>query len=201
MRWRVEALAAILGGMVLYVSSAAAEVEPQRIGAYRDWETFAYVDGSEKVCYSASRPVKAEGNYTKRGDIHLVVARRVGGDEISVYPGYVYKKDSEVQIAIGPEKFQLFTHEGSAWTKNPDHDKLLLTAMRKAGDMVVVGTSSRGTVTTDTFSLRGLTQALEEAERACPAAKPKASPPPARQAQPEKAPAQPAQKAPAQKAR
>lgn len=190
----VTAAAATL--LILPADPAAAQSEPKRIGAFRDWEAYTYVEAEQKVCYAATRPTKAEGNYTKRGDIHLVVVRRPKGEEISLYPGYTYKKDSEVQIAIGAEKFQLITHEDSAWTKDPDHDKLLLAAMRKAGDMVATGTSARGNLTTDTFSLRGLSQALEEAEKACASAPPKAAP----AAQNKKPPPQkaPAQKAPAQ---
>jgi invasion protein IalB len=43
----------------------------------------------------------------------------------------------------------------------------MLDAMRKGSDLIVKGTSARGTGSTDQFSLKGLAQALERADQAC----------------------------------
>jgi invasion protein IalB len=43
----------------------------------------------------------------------------------------------------------------------------MLDAMRKGADLIIKGTSGRGTQTTDQFSLKGLTQAIERAEQEC----------------------------------
>jgi hypothetical protein len=39
--------------------------------------------------------------------------------------------------------------------------------MRKGADVVIKGTTSRGTQTTDTFSLKGITQAVDRAAQEC----------------------------------
>ncbi|MGB1026239.1 MAG: invasion associated locus B family protein, partial [Rhodospirillaceae bacterium] len=39
--------------------------------------------------------------------------------------------------------------------------------MKRGRDMIVKGTSSRGTVTTDTYSLSGVTAAMNAIDKAC----------------------------------
>ncbi|MBN8965564.1 MAG: hypothetical protein J0H89_09345 [Rhizobiales bacterium] len=51
--------------------------------------------------------------------------------------------------------------------KNAAEEGRLVEAMRKGADMVVKATTSRGTQTTDTFSLKGATQALDRAAQEC----------------------------------
>jgi invasion protein IalB len=43
----------------------------------------------------------------------------------------------------------------------------MVEALRKGSDVTVKGVSSKGTETTDTFSLKGLAQALDRAAQDC----------------------------------
>lgn len=43
----------------------------------------------------------------------------------------------------------------------------MVEAMRKSADLVVKGVSAKGTETTDTFSLKGLAQALDKIAHDC----------------------------------
>jgi hypothetical protein len=66
----------------------------------------------------------------------------------------------------GRNAFTLFTHDETAWAYDED-DAKLVTAMKAGSEMVVVGTSSRGTRTTDTYSLMGFTNAHEAITGEC----------------------------------
>ena len=46
-------------------------------------------------------------------------------------------------------------------------DAKLVQSMIRGADMVVQGTSSRGTLTTDTYSLKGFTAAYKAINKAC----------------------------------
>ena len=59
----------------------------------------------------------------------------------------------------------MYTQNDGAWVKNAAEEAKLVDAMRKGADLVVKATTSRGTETTDTFSLKGLAQALDRAAR------------------------------------
>ena len=142
----------------------------KRLGDFGDWSSFQFTENGNKACYMASQPKKAEGNYKKRGDVYAIVTHRPGEklrDEVSILAGYSYKKDSAVKVTIGGATFELFTQGDGAWAKDKPSDKSLVKAMIKGSSMVVKGTSSRGTKTTDTFSLKGFTKAYAAIGKAC----------------------------------
>ena len=56
----------------------------------------------------------------------------------------------------------MYTQNDGAWVKNAAEEAQLVDAMRKGADVVVKSESGRGTKTTDTFSLKGIAQALDK---------------------------------------
>ena len=100
-----------------------------------------------------------------RVHVELADARPLG--EVSVEAGYTYKPGSEVEITVDGQNFKLFTQGGNAWAYDEKGDRALLEAMRAGRQMVVKGTSSRGTLTTDTYSLAGFSAALQSIDKAC----------------------------------
>ncbi len=137
---------------------------------FGDWSAFADGEGKTRLCYMASAPTKAEGDYTKRGEMYALVTHRTADGSVgvvSIEAGYTYKTDSEVMVTIGDSTFSLFTDKGQAWARDRATDKALVDAMRAGATMVVKGTSSRGTLTTDTYSLNGFTAAYRAISKAC----------------------------------
>lgn len=155
----------------LLISMAPARAaDPELIGSYTDWNAFAYDEKSGKVCYMASSPQKAEGKYSKRGDIYLLIAHRKAEKSIgvvSVIAGYVYKNESSVTLKIGGTAFELFTDGNKAWARDDKGNKDMVRAMKRGRKMVVKGKSSRGTATTDTYSLTGFSAAYKAIGEAC----------------------------------
>jgi len=161
-------VAALLGAAALVPAVQAQGI--QRIGDHGDWSAFKFSEDGNPACYMSSEPTKATGDYKKRGDVFAIVThrpaeKRIG--EVSIITGYAYKKDSTVKVAIGKQNFELFTQEDSAWALDAAADKKLIAAMRKGNRMVVKGTSTRGTLTTDTYSLKGFTKAYRAIGKAC----------------------------------
>ena len=72
-----------------------------------------------------------------------------------------------MQLKIGSKSWNLFTDGSSAWAPTASEDKAIVKAMRAGSSMVVKGTSSRGTLTTDTYSLLGFSKALGDINQAC----------------------------------
>ncbi len=161
-------LTALLGAMALLPAAQAQGIK--RVGDFGDWSAFKFSEDSGLACYMSSEPTKAAGNYTKRGEVFAIVThrpaeKRIG--EVSIIAGYTYKKDSKVKVAIGKQNFDLFTQEDGAWALDTTADEKLVQAMKKGNRMVVKGTSSRGTLTTDTYSLIGFTKAYRAIGKAC----------------------------------
>ena len=144
--------------------------EPKSLGTFRDWSAFGYTDGDTLVCFIASQPTKAEGNYTQRGDIWILVTHRSPAGErdvVQVRTGYNYMENAPVTVTIGNETFTLFGEGESAWAFTRHDDRDLVTAMKAGVRMVIEGRSWRGTVTTDTYSLLGFTAAYDVISQTC----------------------------------
>ena len=61
----------------------------------------------------------------------------------------------------------MYTQNDGAWVKNAAEEAQMVDAMRKGADLVIKGVSARGTKTTDTFSLKGISQALDRVAQEC----------------------------------
>ncbi len=150
---------------VLLLSASPAEAE--FLGKFGDWEAHTASDGGATVCYAATVPTKSEGNYTRRGDIFLLVSHRPNDNQtgvVSMEAGYPYGDNSQVKARIGGADFPMFPSGELSFAFD---DPPLVQAMIRGADMVVTGTSRRGTLTTDTFSLTGFTAAYRAASQAC----------------------------------
>ncbi|MCR9219206.1 MAG: invasion associated locus B family protein [Alphaproteobacteria bacterium] len=168
--WRPGAalLAAAAAAVFMHGLSGAAAAD-EVLGQFRDWTAHTYMQDGAKMCSMYSRPLKDEGNYTRRGDIwgfviHRPADNRIG--EVSFAMGYPIKPDSPVIVEIGNQRFELFTDGEGAFAR-PEDDPKLVRAMRAGLEMVVRGVSTRGTATKDTYSLRGFTNASNAINRAC----------------------------------
>ena len=160
-------LALVLTAFLAWGAAPARAAEPELIGSYADWNAFTYDEKGGKVCYMAGSPQKAEGKYSKRGDIYVLITHRKAEKStgvISVIAGYVYKKDSSVRLKIAAAAFELFTDGNKAWARD---DKDMVRTMKRGRKMVVKGTSARGTATTDTYSLTGFSAAYKAIGEAC----------------------------------
>jgi invasion protein IalB len=168
----LAALALLAGILAPSIDRAAAQsAEPEAIGSFGDWQAVTFAENGNKGCYITSKPTKEEGQYSQRGRVYVLVTHRPADgsfDVVSVVAGYTYGDSSDVTLTIDQTDFALFTSKDTAWAPDSATDKQLVEAMKKGNSMVVRGTSSRGTKTTDTYSLSGFTKAYQAIAEACP---------------------------------
>lgn len=153
-------------------SGALAQVSTNRVAAETDWSVF--VEESPKECWGVSAPKETvntkDGKPTsvRRGDILLFVTFRPGGQgEVSFTGGYPFAGGSTVGLDIGGTKFDLFSDGEWAWAGSKDDDAKIIAAMKSGASAVLTARSARGTQTADTFSLSGISAALDEAAKRC----------------------------------
>lgn len=156
--------------IALFSFSAQAEA-PQLIGEYDDWSAYSYHEGKNLVCYMASTPQKSEGKYNRRGDVYVVITHRPADksfDVVNFVAGYTYKNDAKVVVKIGKDTItDFFVESDKAWTMNANIDKKLVDTMKKGERLIIDGTSTKGTVTKDTYSLKGFTSAYRAISTKC----------------------------------
>jgi hypothetical protein len=151
---------------------ATAQESTNRVATITDWNVF--VEESPKECWGVSKPKETVNSRdgkpvsVRRGDILLFVTFRPGKPgEISFTGGYPFAGGSTVKVDVGGTVFELFTDGEWAWPGSPEDDAALLKALKAGSDAVVSARSGKGTQTKDTFSLRGFTAAMEDAEKRC----------------------------------
>lgn len=162
-------LLTFLAAAALMPASAQAS-EATQISTHGAWAVYSFMENGNKVCYMAATPQKSEGQYSSRGDIYALITHRPAEGTKNVFSyitGYPYKEGSEVTIEVAGQKFTLFTQDETAWAADADADNRLAEAIRKGSTMTVKGMSKRGTLTTDTFSLKGSGEAYDAVSKEC----------------------------------
>src|SRR5215218_388098 len=151
---------------------AGEEGQPTLLGTYGDWGAYTAAPGGKKVCFALAKPKtsKTEPAGRKRDPAYIFISTRPAENvknEVSVIIGYPFKPSSDATAEIGTAKFAMYTQNDGAWIKNVAEEARMVEAMRKGVDLMVKGTSGRGTQSTDQYSLKGLAQALDKIEQEC----------------------------------
>ncbi|MCH1541876.1 MAG: invasion associated locus B family protein [Alphaproteobacteria bacterium] len=172
---KITFFAGILGLVALSVGHA----NDRLVGEYGDWRLFANDSGQAKSCFIVGEPKRSTPQNARRGDIFLIVSHRPGQgvrNELSVRIGYPFSATSEPFARVGSDEYGFFTgvqvENGAdewAWLEELDNQARLVTAMKRGNELVFKGTSARGTLTTDSYSLKGVTAAMKALDAACPA--------------------------------
>jgi Invasion associated locus B (IalB) protein len=163
-------VAAATFGIWISVTCAYAQASPTVLGTFDFWEAYKSGSGADAVCWAVSQPQAKEPATAKRDPIYFMVttwpkAKKV--NEPSVVIGYKFKAAAEATIQVGSDKFNFLTKDDAAWLMDNAQEKRLVAAMRGASELTVKGMSLRGTLTTDTYSLKGLSSALDKIAEGC----------------------------------
>ena len=146
--------------------------QPALLGQFGDWGAYKASPGGKTVCFALSKPTSAatEPPNRPRDASYLFVSTRPAEkvkNEFSAIVGYPQKPGAEATAAIGSSTFAMYTQGDGAWVKNAAEEGQLVDAMRRGADLVVKSESARGTKTTDTYSLKGIAQALDKVAEEC----------------------------------
>lgn len=160
---------AIIGALLLSIALPARAAEPEQVGKFGSWLAMKFDEEGSLACYTLSEPARKEGNYTRRGNVYVLVTHRPAKQAVGIVSftaGYEYMPDSSVLVDIDGQGFTLFTQGDTAWAQDAD-DRKIVEAMRVGKMMTVRGTSARGTDTVDSYSLLGFGKALQAINETC----------------------------------
>ncbi len=173
----VFAALALSLGIAGLAASAGAQEAPKLLGKYDAWAAYTYGSGNDRMCYAMTTPAKMLPAGANRGDVYFMVTHRPARktrNEISMRAGYPFKSTSRPFATIGTDRFQMFNgvkeggeHEFWAWLETPSEEGKMVNALRAGSSMEIKGTSSRDTLTTDIYSLKGSAAALNKIDQAC----------------------------------
>jgi hypothetical protein len=153
-------------------AAVAGAAEPTLIGQYGTWGAYTATPNGKKVCFALAKPASSKTNPPNRprDPAYAFVSTRPAEkvtNEVSIMIGYTLKPGSESTLEVGGATYAMYTQGDGLWIKNAAEEERMVEAMRKAADVTVKGVSAKGTETTDIFSLKGLSQALDRLAQGC----------------------------------
>jgi hypothetical protein len=154
------------------VPPAMGGVQPKLLGQYADWGAYTASPGGKKVCFAIAKPSASETvpPGRPRNPAYMFISTRPAEkvtNEISIIIGYPFKPSSDATASVGSTTFPLYTQQDGAWIKNAADEAHMIDAMRGGQTAVVKGASMKGTQSSDTFNLKGLSQALDRVAQEC----------------------------------
>ena len=153
-------------------AAVSGSAEPTLIGQFGTWGAYSATPNGKLVCFALAKPSSSKTNPPNRprDPAYAFVSTRPGEkvvNEVSVMIGYQLKPGSESTVDVGGASYAMYTQGDGLWIKNAAEEDAMVQAMRRAADITVKGVSAKGTETTDTFSLKGLAQALDKIAQDC----------------------------------
>ena len=164
----------VAAAIALWSGTATAQESNNRVAGNTDWSVFT--EPSPKECWAVTEPketVNTRGGQVvdvRRSEILLMVFFRptanVAG-QVAFTGGYSFANGRNISLDIDGRKFEMVTKGEWAWPASPADDARVLAAMKRGKSAKITAQSARGTTTNDTFSLLGVTAAVDEAARQC----------------------------------
>jgi invasion protein IalB len=195
MLWQSPVIALLTGAAVICCTAAYAQNQPNQqtpkpqqaqkkpakpepteqavlLGQFGGWGAYTATPGGKKVCFALAKPTAAvtEPAGRKRDPSYAFVSTRPAENvrnEVSMIVGYPQKAGVDATAAIGSASYVMYTQNDGAWVKNAAEEAQMVETMRKGADLVVKSVSAHGTKSTDTYSLKGLSEALDRVAQEC----------------------------------
>ena len=152
--------------------SATPTDQPTLLGQFGEWGAYKASPGGKKVCFAFSKPTSAtsEPPGRPRDPSYAFISTRPAEkvrNEVSVTVGYPQKPGHDATAAVGSATYTMYTQNDGAWVKNAAEEAQMVETLRKGSDLVIKSESARGAKTTDTYSLKGIAQALDKVAEEC----------------------------------
>ena len=156
--------------VICFATYSYGEEHLKNVGKFKDWQSFVLLKDGNKTCFAQSIPVVRAPKKLKREPSRLFVSFRPAENiksEISVTNGYEFKPKALVTAKSGKKSYDLFSKGRFAWVVDNKDETKLITTMKKASRLMIIGNTNGGDQTTDHYSMMGFTKAYNTAKKSC----------------------------------
>jgi hypothetical protein len=147
--------------LTLVTAGFASAAQPTRIKQFEAWGVYSYTNNGQKSCYALSVPVTSAPASVNHGDNFFLISPQGQSFMPQAIMGYALRAGSDVAVAVGDANFALAPRDNTAWVRDQSREPALVDAMRGGSRLTVQATSQRGTSTSYSYSLSGVTAALQ----------------------------------------
>ncbi len=145
--------------------------KPEQLATFGEWGAYLAESGKSRTCYALGQPKNREPKAKlKDTSAYIFISSRPGEgvrNEVAVNLGYPTKDGSAATAAIDGDDWELITKGTNAWVKDQAKEKEFVGALRGGSKLVIKASSVKGTSTTDTYALKGLSDALARVAQEC----------------------------------
>jgi invasion protein IalB len=170
MRLRLTGLIAALLAAIVIAPSAGMAQQAKSLGTFNAWTAWQGTDANGEICYISSQPSDSEPKNVNRDPIHFLVIHRKGlgtKNEVQTLIGYPFNANPNASATVDGKAYPMVTEGSAAWLASSGDESGFVSSLKAGTELVVRGTSQRGTKTTDKYSLRGVTAAMSAIDKAC----------------------------------
>ncbi|MFN7163315.1 MAG: invasion associated locus B family protein [Hyphomonas sp.] len=149
--------------------AGTAIAEPTAVGRFKDWAVFTDTVEGDLICYAATEAETKTPAKVNHGAVWYYVTSWKSGkakSQPSIKVGFDFKSGSSPKAKVGRSTWTLFPAGREAFAEDAD-DSAIVEALRKGANLVIEGTSARGTNVSYKFSLSGSATAIDKAAEAC----------------------------------
>lgn len=155
---------------VCAVTSGAMAQSVQLLGTFKDWAAYSASEGAGAVCFAMSKPTTVEPSPDGYTQAYLYLTHRPAenvDNELNLVAGFDFAPDQPARLQVGGKSFDLFTQKDAAWLLDNTQADDLAGAIRAGSTLVVQGTTDKGILVSETFSLSGATAASRAIDSGC----------------------------------
>ncbi|MBI4922119.1 MAG: hypothetical protein HY834_10240 [Devosia nanyangense] len=159
---RIALVLCIAFAAMTALTGAASAQSVQLIGQFRDWSSYSASEGAGAVCFAMSKPAEVTPSPDGYTQAYLYLTHRPSenvSNELNLVAGFEFAPDQPATLTIGGKSFDLFTQKDAAWLLDASQNDNLAGALRAGTSLVIEGTTDKGILVTETFSLSGATAA------------------------------------------
>ncbi len=159
-----------VSAIAFFAAPFALAQEAVNLGTFKYWTAWKGKDANGDICYISSQPQDSQPTNVNRGDIYFLVVHRKGlgtKNEVQTLVGYPLKKGSNPTAIIDGKAYSMIVEGSAAWLASANDETPFVEGMKAGSKLVVKAISQRGTNTTDTYSLSGVTAAMNVIDKAC----------------------------------
>lgn len=161
---------ALSAALLASASSGVLAQSVTSMGEFKDWSAYSASEGAGAVCFALSKPSSVDPSPDGYTQAYLYLTHRPAenvSNELNLVAGFEFAPDQPATLTVGGKTFDLFTQKDAAWLLDATKNNDLAGAMRAGQSVVVQGTTDKGILVEETFSLSGATAASKAIDAGC----------------------------------
>ena len=162
-----------LAALIAFGFAAAAPVAAQGtkvVNTFTAWTKYSHTGDPGDICFITSQPRETKPTDVERDRANFYVSSWATDgirNQVSVLLGDELDDEAEIDVRIGSRSFKLHAKDGKGFVGDPTDELQLIDAMKRGSFMTVTARTKDGTETTDTYSLIGVTAAVNALANGC----------------------------------